>query len=240
MNVDPPSDNRRRIWKATILVTGVALLIVAGVTAIGVTVTRSDSPFSESKQAFLNRLRNPPTSNVAVGVTAAPGWPTPNDTPSTRPDGLYDTGLAPYSSMEYAFDNQWQGHLDGDIVFVYAGQLGYFGKDVGRGVLVMDSNVTGLGGSFDAPVGVGSLHIVSYEGTVLTIQAATGETFYFDAQSRAFTDASGNPVPTDSPTPTPAPQFTPVTSLPFELPTPTPPATAQPTVAATAAAGLGG
>jgi hypothetical protein len=46
---------------------------------------------------------------------------------------------------------------------------------------------------------------VSYDGTLLTIEAETGETFYFDAETRAFTDGGGNPVPTDTAQPTVAP-----------------------------------
>ena len=79
-------------------------------------------------------------------------------------------------------------------------------RSPGRGVLIvlvsaMDlSSVPEKSGSYLAPPGVGSLHIMSFQGSILTVHATTGEAFYLDAESRAFTDANGNPVVTDTPT----------------------------------------
>ena len=118
-------------------------------------------------------------------------------------------------------ENSWWGHINGTVVNIYAGQMGYHtGASAGRGVvLVFDPSPASV--SYLAPLGVGSLRVVSYQGTLLTVQAATGETFYFDAASRAFTDANGNPVSTDTLTPFPEP--TPGGgTLPFPFPTDAP------------------
>jgi len=155
--------------------------------------------------------------------------PRPTPTAPKIPEGIFEYGQAPWPQMLYQFKNQWHGNVNGHPVYVYAGQLGYETNDNGRGVIWLDSSPAERGASFRAPLGVGSLRIVSYEGLTLALQAETGETFHLDVDKRQFTDATGDAVPTDTPTPIgyipPKPTSRFATPIPAPLdatPTPTP------------------
>jgi hypothetical protein len=177
-----------------------------------------------ARQAAFQAYANNPATPPSIGQTFAPA-----SSPEPWPQGLIQTGNAPFPSAEFIGENVWQWDLNGHHVQVYAGRngnLGGKGGDSGRGLIIVlatsfDLKPLPLGGSYQAPSGTGSLHIVSYDGALLTLHATTGETFYFDADTQAFTDAAGNPVPTDTPWPTPAPQPTPGATIPFPFPTDT-------------------
>ena len=242
----------------------VGLIVLVAGTAIAQTNGRSDnvatlavvsSPTTTSnlppdKQAIVDRLaatRSAEGEYIADHPENQPAGDPPTLKPTIEPTswsvGIVENGQAPTSSMSFGGINHWSWDIDGHHTGVYAGAEGYASADPGRGVLMVLAStmalhsIPELGGWYEAPPETGALRIVSYEGTVLTVEAATGETFYFDAETRDFTDANGDPVPTDTPTPAPPPAFTPASSLPFALPTPTPTASAQATVAATAAVG---
>ncbi len=203
-----------------VVVTG-AVLVALALVAIGQAGTNSGN-LDPGKQDVLDRLQA--TRDAAIQFAEEHPGEIPTRNPTTMPTiqptswsvGIVDSGQAPISGMGYAGVNSWSWDLDGDHVVVYAGAEGAETRNPGRGVLIvlvsaMDlSSVPEKSGSYLAPLGVGSLHIMSFQGSILTVHATTGEAFYFDAESRAFTDASGNPVATGTPTPTPIP--TPVPS----------------------------
>jgi hypothetical protein len=211
-----------------LLATGAALIavIAAGISA---TIAEPDNPFSEEKQAFYERLINPPTPDPALELlSGTPIFPSPYEQ-SGAPDGLYDYGQAPFPAALYSFRNHWRAHVDGEPVVIYAGKLGYESKDPGRGVLVIDSRPFSPMSHAVAPPGAGALRIVDGQDGVLTITSESGAIFNLDIETRKFTDENGDPVPTDTPTPTPPPLPTPLWTLPpFPFDTPTPTATATP------------
>jgi hypothetical protein len=179
----------------------VAGSIAVAAVAIGLTGARSDNP-NQDKQDVVNH--SPPDPSQAENHSTKP-FDSSVPTPVPLADGIYGGSQAPYSTEEFTSKNMWVGHASGLRILVDAGAEGHSIDDAGRGLLMVDTYSDQVpGGSYVAPSGVGPLHIVSCQGTVLTIQASTGETFYFDAESRAFTDADGNPVPTDMPTAKPA------------------------------------
>lgn len=223
---------------------GLLLLAVFLILAVGIglqqSIARSDSPISPAKQAFLNRLSNPPTPGPGFqnGETAAPGYATHHETPTIWPAAIYEGSLAPYPAGEYELTNHWQGNIAGNSIAVYAGQFGYETPDEGRGVLVVvaDSPETGpladWGGAFPAPIGVGKLKIAAFEGSLLTIQAKTGETLYYDAAAATFSDSWGTVLPRITARASPTPYPTPEGTLPFQLPFPTDTASQQATTVA--------
>jgi hypothetical protein len=221
-----------------LLVTGALLVAIAGI-AVEMTAARSDS-VDQDKQDVLNRLAATRAAAIDFATEHPDQVPTGHPTiyPTIQPTswsvGIVNVGGGPFSGGDFGAANHWSWDLDGNHEVVYAGADGPESRNPSRGallVLVETMSLQGipaLSGGYLAPSGVGPLIITSYQGTVLTLQAATGETFYFDAETRAFTDANGDPVPTDTPTPMPEP---PPTAAP------TTPATAQPTLAATVAVG---
>lgn len=186
---------------------------------------------------FAHKAADP--SVAGLTLTPPPGLPTVVQTHGPRGDGLYEVAQAPFPNALYAFKNQWQGHLQENLMMVYAGRWGHETADPGRGVLVIDSRPIGDVTSLSAPLGIGYLHIVEFEGYVLTIQADTGEIFHLDAETHEFTDENGEPVPTDSPTPTYAPTTPgPTISPDPEENSPTPTQTSVPTPSLTPTSAL--
>jgi hypothetical protein len=237
--------NRPHARNSKVLPIGAGLVALAGV-AIGLTIvvnaqgTETDpttqahldvlasmnAAREEALQDIINHPESRPPKNGPV--------PTPG-TPEPWPQGLFDYAVAPFPPGWYLFHNQWQWDIGGNHVQVYAGEFGSQSHQHGRGIIAVrvmsvDLEPQPLGGFYEAPFGTGALHIDDYEGHLLSISAETGETFYFNAETREFTDENGNPVPTDTPTPTPPPPPSPLWTLPpIEFDTPTPTATAAPT-----------
>lgn len=202
--------------KSFILPSAGLAVVILGFIGLGLSSARSNDDSSE-KQEVMDRL----TATYAAAVEYADEHPdevpVPNPTvmPTVQPTswsvGIVDSGQAPISSMQFLGTNAWSWDINGYHVVVYAGSEGSMGDTPGRGILLVLAStmdlkaVPSLGGWYEAPLGTGALQVVNFEGTQLTVEAETGETFYFDAESREFTDAEGNPVPTDTPTPTPWP-----------------------------------
>lgn len=215
-----------RVKPAGILLLSAATIVIL-VIAVRVNSARSDSPVPEAKQDLHDLFLNPPTPDPSLPTTLATKASTEQyETPVPIPDGIAESSQAPYSSIEFKCTNRWAGHLGNLLVIVYAGAAGRETKDPGRGLLMVDtySDVT-PGGAYEAPPSVGSLRITGFTENLLTAEATTGETFYFDAETREFTDANGDPVPTDTPTPTYPPPHTPGPTISpepdSETPTPT-------------------
>lgn len=200
-----------------VMVTGVAMALTSGHSDNVDTLAAESSPTTvDQKQAMVDRLAAT-RSAEAQYIAEHPESPPTGNPPTLKPTivptswsvGIVENGQAPISSMSYAGVNHWSWDIDGHHTGVYAGAEGYLSAEPGRGVLMVLAStmalhpIPELGGWYEAPRGTGALRIVSYEGTLLTIQSADGQTFYFDAETRAFTDAHGNPVPTDTPTPAP-------------------------------------
>lgn len=168
-------------------------------------------------------------------ATKPPGVQPVPQTDAPWPQGILEHFSAPFPAGMFLATSVWQQDMEEGHMQVYAGEEGSSSRNAGRGMLavrVMSYDLQALGGgTYKAPLGTGPLTIVAAEGSILTVTAATGETFYFDAEARQLTDSSGAPVPTDSPTPTPEPLPTGNWTIPPGLFTDTP----TPTVAATPA-----
>jgi hypothetical protein len=196
-----------------VMVAGVAIALTSGhSTGVATLAAESDTPSPDGKQQIIDNVE---ASRAAAEQFAeehpellpshSPGLHRlPESTLEPWPQGLSDPAWQ-LPGVDFRVDDEWQWDLDGNHVQVFAGaEFGPIrGAIIVRATSMRLQAVPDLDGWYAAPAGVGSLHIVSFQGTVLTIQATTGETFYFDAETRAFTDADGNPVTTDTPPPTP-------------------------------------
>jgi hypothetical protein len=216
---------------SVLLIIALAVAILGGA-AVSLQASMSDDPkavldaqMDAARAAAIQQAEEHPELQPSKIPTL---WPT--GTPEPWPQGLFQRGPAPFPSSEYVFESTWQWDLNGHHVQIYAGREGVEGATPGRGIIILRATALDLqplpgGGRYLAPYGVGTLKIVSYEGTLLTLEASTGETFFFDALTRAFTDAGGTPVPTDTPAPTPEQLPTTTATLPpFPFPTDTEPA----------------
>lgn len=203
---------------------GSIILVIAGVAIVR--EVGSETPAQE-KQSLIDRLAA--TRSAAIQFASEhpellpPAIPTtmPTVEPTSWSVGLIEDAYLPGGG--FSVSNMWSWDLGGNHVQVFAGGAGPNVREAGRGSLLvmvrsMDLKVlTELGGAYKAPPDVGSLRITSFKGTLLTVEATTGETFYFDAETRDFTDANGDPVPTDTPTPSPLPS-PPLPSVTIPLP----------------------
>jgi hypothetical protein len=209
------------------------MLLTIGSIAV-VRTAQSDDEISD-KQAVLDRVAATHDAAVQEALehpellpSKEPGRVVPTWTPRAWEPAIIENGNPPVSGESFQLGNEWQGDIEGRHVQVFAGTSWVDG--VGRGSILvmvksMDHRVqTDLGGWYGAPIGTGPLRIASFDGTLLTVHADTGETFYFDAETRDFTEENGDPVPTDSPRPsiTPYPTGTLPFPLPFDTDTPTP------------------
>lgn len=121
---------------------------------------------------------------------------------------------APFSGLSYHFENEWYEDTDNATrrTEVWVGSVSApGGGDTQKGVVVVSVVVLTTQdnqailkqvhlGEYLTPCQGGSVHIVGATGEVLTLQAASGHTFYFDVPARQFV-----PPPNASPTPTPNP-----------------------------------
>lgn len=217
-----------------LLALGTTIVVVATL-AIGLGGARSNDENKE-KQDVVNRIlatqkagREFAAAHPELIPTRSPGF-VATGTPISWSVGIVESGQAPFPGSGYAGRNSWSWDLDGRHVVIYAGALGTGLEDAGRGVLaVLVSEmsldpVPEMNAWYVAPPGTGPLSITSFDGSLLSVRAETGESFTFDAVTREFNDEDGNPVPTDTPRPTPVPLPTTTATLPpieFDSPTPT-------------------
>jgi hypothetical protein len=116
------------------------------------------------------------TAAAATAATAAP------------PAGIVEdvSGALPTSRDELL--NAWQGRVDGRFVAVYAGaQAG----DREQGIVIVVTLKDAGGAAFEqallrTPGRSGPVRVASADGPVLTLRAASGATFTFDAAARRF------------------------------------------------------
>lgn len=225
-------------WESHRLVLFAAALVVllAAGTAVGLEAADNQSALPVDKQEFVDELVAAQASADVFASeypellpTKSPGF-LPTGTHAPWPQGLLPRPISAAPAAEFIAKDTWQWDINGNHIQVFAGLAGDLDRYSGRGALMLralsfDLEPVPLGGWYYAPIGTGPLHIVEYEETLLTIEAETGEMFYFNAETRAFTDVNGDPVPTDAPTPTPPPLAPPVGTLPpFDFPTDTAPA----------------
>jgi hypothetical protein len=118
---------------------------------------------------------------------------------------IFQTGLAPFSAIDYSIDNRWQETVAGAIIQVYAGS---YSDDWNQGVVVVLGRT---GASYPTPGKHGFVYVVSAVGEQLTLRARDGTTFVFDVPTRSFlpTDPNDTATPTGTPLPTLLPQTTP-------------------------------
>lgn len=100
--------------------------------------------------------------------------------------GIVETGLAPFQSRVFKFENQWHEILNGEHVKVYAGADG---RDTSQGLVVvqvtgLDSLEAGPPEVFKTSERVGPLRIVSAKETQLTLSSGEGVRFLFDVEKR--------------------------------------------------------
>jgi hypothetical protein len=137
-----------------------------------------DQPLPAEKAAAFAEHRA--ADGARLAATAAPA-PAP-------PSGIVQdvNGALPTSRDELL--NAWQGRVDGRFVAVYAGaQAG----DPGQGVVIVVTLQDAHGAAFRqtllrTPQRAGAVRVVSADGPVLTLRAASGATFTLDAAEGRF------------------------------------------------------
>jgi hypothetical protein len=150
-------------------------------------VVRSDSPIPLEKRDLIERsekLRADALASPIPGPFAKGGPPVKAATPEPWPEGIFETGQAPFPSSLY---HQWQANLREAHVQVYAGSEA---DDASQGVVVV--RVTSLdlktftSDAYRTPIKAGSVRIVGAEGERLTLAATGGTKFLFDVALRHF------------------------------------------------------
>ncbi|MDZ7296201.1 MAG: hypothetical protein ONB14_12375 [candidate division KSB1 bacterium] len=127
-------------------------------------------------------------------ATATPGIPLAIPSRSAGAGTIIENGQAPFSAMEYLFENRWEEkRADGTRVVVYAGVQGSAldpSRTQGVAVVVVlgaDGNpIAGESGRYPTPTKAGPVRVTDAIDRVLTLTADNGTTFRFDVSSRAY------------------------------------------------------
>jgi hypothetical protein len=194
------SKRQRPFW---LVVTGVVAALVLGFAfaQLAVGATPSSPTTDRCQTIFAGPLaKYPPTKRayaqrVVQQCEAAREKPQPPKNPHYVPpasppmvwrSGIIEQGSLPFTGGYYAgMTNQWQELVEGMHVNVYPGSYGDAGPDPGQGLVVVFATSPDF--SFQsshtwlASPHVGALHIVTANGHVLTLLAANGDRFTFDA-----------------------------------------------------------
>jgi hypothetical protein len=118
--------------------------------------------------------------------------PVPAYSSSTTPLGtITDQAQPPFSSSDYDVNNSWAETSGGNYVSVFAGNEG---GDSSQGVVVVDTGPIGTAPgapgysetAYPTSGQDGSLTMVSASGWTITLEAADGTTYYFDATTDAY------------------------------------------------------
>lgn len=114
------------------------------------------------------------------------------------PGDMIGGGLGAGSSI-YLFENGWNETVNGKRVMVYAGSMRrdlendgvYYDPLTVHGFVIIIKGRMGQPGTTEnqiyTPTAVGSLHIVSVKGTVLTLQSRQGNKFLFNVETEQLT-----------------------------------------------------
>src|SRR5438105_12145752 len=124
---------RRRTSRLTIAVlTGVPIALLVAGAALAIASTPSSPAIRKDPQEFQPRPAYAPGVRPAVHAPRAiPTLPVPVSAP---PQGVIQSGQAPFPASEYAFVNQWQAKVGNQWVQVYAGTVA---DDPSQGVVVI-------------------------------------------------------------------------------------------------------
>lgn len=102
---------------------------------------------------------------------------------------IVDSGLAPFPSMEYTFENQWYEDKPDREIEVYAG-ADSDNPDQGLVVVVEIDSVgnplPGSSGAFLTPQQLGSVHVIQADGERLFVQSIRGPRFIFNVATLSF------------------------------------------------------
>lgn len=114
------------------------------------------------------------------------------------PGDMIGSGLGTGSSI-YLFENGWSETVNGKRVMVYAGSMRrdpendavYYDPLTVHGFVIIVKGRMGQSGTTEnqiyTPTAVGSLHIVSAKGTVLTLQSRQGNKFLLNVETERLT-----------------------------------------------------
>ena len=164
LNADPAVRHQPR-WSAD---------ISYSTSPVATPVQAPAGPLPADKAGILAQQR------VGVAATAEPAAP--------PPAGILQDVNGELPTSKDPLLNAWQGRVDGRFMTVYAGaQAG----DPQQGILIVVTLKDASGAAFEqallrAPGRSGAVRVVSADGPVLTVRAASGATFTFDAASRRF------------------------------------------------------
>lgn len=129
-------------------------------------------------------------------------------TPQPFIPGIYEV-QPPIPAMEASMTNMWQGIVNEERVWVYAGAVKDhpgMGPEASQGVVFVETASTDFH-NYDrqyhiAPItDTGVLTIIAETGYRLTLQAERGQVLYFDVPTRQFVDSLESTI--DAPTATP-------------------------------------
>jgi hypothetical protein len=162
------------------------------------------------------------TARAISAITSTAIALTPFDTPTYPPTGTAEDMYVKPSGQKLGLDalNAWFGLIDGNRISLWAGSLGWDPDQGAIHIMVFGQRVSE---KFLTPTRHGGVRVVSEQNNRLTLQAADGETFYFDVPALQFVASLTEVVPTATPLPT----YTPVwyrdtqqpTANPYPLPT---------------------
>lgn len=140
-----------------------------------------------ARQAVLDRrateIAAPP--KVAPAIKGPPAESTkPTSTPAT---GILDVQISPFSAHNAIIANRWQGTVGEMFVVVYAGRLT---QTPDQGLVAVSIGEPGQPNfslqQYPTPTKSGSVHIISANGSLLTLVSDKGQTFVFDVGARLF------------------------------------------------------
>lgn len=139
------------------------------------------------RQAVLDRrateIAAPP--KVAPAIKGPPAEPMkPTSTPAT---GILNVQISPFSAHDAIITNRWQGTVGGGFVVVYAGRLT---QTPDQGLVAVSLGEPGRPNfslqQYPTPTKSGSVHIISANGSLLTLVSDKGQVFVFDVGARLF------------------------------------------------------
>ncbi|MCX8024724.1 MAG: hypothetical protein N3A60_05940 [Thermanaerothrix sp.] len=100
-----------------------------------------------------------------------------------RKPGLVEGVAAPVSPDDFTTRNAWQGEVDGQWVWVYAGAHTYAPE---QGALIVLPEGAVKEEWIEGPVGAGALRIIAAEDAVLRLEAENGIQLEFDVRARTL------------------------------------------------------
>jgi hypothetical protein len=100
-----------------------------------------------------------------------------------REPGIVEGVAAPVSPDDFTTRNAWQGEVDGQWIWVYAGAHTYAPE---QGALIILPEGAVKEEWVEGPIGAGTLRIVTAQDGVLRLEAANGAQLEFDLRTRAL------------------------------------------------------